>query len=286
MIAFFVVVPFIANAQTMSDYLILNDIGSYKLSKPVKPFPGFKPTGGPRTYEGAGVLSGAGHFDDHKDMSYKVMYLGGDGLPSPTVLVVQHAGADSDQWLLHEIEDAYRDGNDKENRLGLIAQGTRIRDIDGNKIIGMRGGGYNWISNNILVDISYTDLDGSKPEPLEVIKAYLAKHPSTVPAITIDDAHNKKWIKDEMERRLWLCGKWYMQVQLEKATLSEASGDVYDYLEIFINYREKYFKVDAKADREALAIYKSTKNHTALKAKYEALKQWWDDNKDEDIDLP
>ena len=80
-------------------------------------FHGEPPSGGPRTYEGAGVLSGSGHFDDHKDTSYKVMYLGGNGLPSPTVLVVQHAGADSDQWLLHEVEDIYRWGDYDEDRI-------------------------------------------------------------------------------------------------------------------------------------------------------------------------
>jgi len=100
------------------------------------------------------------------------------------------------------------------------------------------------------------------------------------------DAHNKKWIKDEMERRLWLCGKWYMQVQLEKATQDDIARDVKKHLEVFVNYREKYFGVDGKADREALASYVYTRNHTALKSKYEDLQKWWQDNKDKDITLP
>ena len=139
LIAICVVVPLTGEAQTISDYLIMNDIGSYRLSKPTKSIPGFKPVGGPRTYEGAAVVSGSGHFDDHKDMSYEVMYLGGNGLPSPTETVVQHAGTDSDQWLLHEVERQFR--SVKSETLGKLLYGAVMREIDGNRLFNMSIGG-------------------------------------------------------------------------------------------------------------------------------------------------
>lgn len=45
-------------AQSVADYLILHDIGFYKISKPEKMIPGFAPIGGPRTYDGAGAVGG------------------------------------------------------------------------------------------------------------------------------------------------------------------------------------------------------------------------------------
>jgi len=277
-------VPLNGQAQAISDYLILNDIGEYKLSKPEKSFPGFKPMGGPRTYEGAGVVSGAGHFDDHKDTSYKVMYLGGNGLPSPTVIVVQHAGADSDQWLLHEIERSFRYGDYEEDM-----QPYRFESIDGQYFFysGLGGGGFRWISNsNMVVDISYTDLQRTKPVPIEVVKAYLAKHPSTVPAITIDDAHNKKWIKDEMERRLWICDKWFAAYEGKAADLKDTMYGTVKSFEVFLKYREKYYSVKAEADLNAIYAYKRKNDTTGLKAKLVELRQWWTDNKGKDITLP
>ncbi len=80
--------PAISFPQDVSDYLILQDIGPYKISKPEKLIPGFQPIGGLRTYDGSGIIAATGHFADHPDKTYEVMYLGEtDELPSPTVQV-------------------------------------------------------------------------------------------------------------------------------------------------------------------------------------------------------
>ena len=213
-------------AGTASDYLILNDIGEYKRLTEVIDFVTEKPKPiqGYQIVNNSGVVIGTGHFDtDHVDTTYETDYERDNPDMAVSIKVTQHAGADSDQWLLHELESAVRYGDYEEDM-----QPYRFENIDGQNFFysGLGGGGYRWISNNKVIYISYTDLQRTKPEPLEVIKAYLAKHPSTVSAITVDDAHNKKWIKDEMERRLWLCGKWYMQVQLEKATQDDIVRDV------------------------------------------------------------
>ena len=276
-----------AAKAAVNDYLILNEIGSYRIIKEsIHPITKkvVKREGYTIEQGHAGVSLALIHFKaDHKDTTYSAYYESDIADLGVRVQVTQHAGADSDQWLLHEIERSFRYGDYEEDM-----QPYRFENIDGQHFFysGLGGGGFRWLSGNIVVDISYTDLQRTKPVPFEVVKAYLAKFPSTVAAITVDDTHNKKWIKDEMERRLWLCGKWYMQVQLEKATQDGIARDVHKHLEVFVNYREKYFKVDGKADREALSSYVYTKNHTALKAKYEDLQKWWQDNKDKDITLP
>ncbi len=202
------------------------------------------------------------------------------------VQVTQHAGVDSDKWLLHEIEKGYR--SSKQDRLGIIIPATRIREINGNKIIGRRGNGYRWVRNNTVIDISYTDLDGTKPEPLEVVQAYLAKFPST---ITITDTvfksndYNIQWIKDEMERRLWLCDKWSMQLQLGKVSQSDMLTALVDNMTIFLNYRQKYFGVSADNDLAALTNYLAANDGTSIKKKLDDYKTWWAKNKDKKISL-
>jgi hypothetical protein len=131
--AVYLFIPTIGIAQSISEHLILQDIGQYKLDKPEKIFAGEPPIGGPRTYDIAGVIKATGHFPDHTDKTYEVMYIGGNGLPSPTVEVTVHAGGDSDKWLLHEVEDSYRSSSDE--KLGLLTYGTILRKVNSNRVI-------------------------------------------------------------------------------------------------------------------------------------------------------
>lgn len=124
------------------------------------------PIGGPRIADRPGIIGATGHFPDHKDTTYEVMYIGGNGYPSPSVEITQHAGSDSDRWLLHEVEDSYRDNDDSDGHLGLLSgAGVKIREINGNKIIywGLGGGSYSWISDsNKVIEIKYVDLKRTK----------------------------------------------------------------------------------------------------------------------------
>jgi len=265
----------LAYSQGISDYLILEDIGSYK--KITK--------GGPS----GDVLAGAGHFGlDHQDHSYGIAYVNDAAKMWIDVQVTQHAGSDSDKWLLHEVEDGYRDG--EMGTLGLLTEGTVVRKIGSSRVlwIGLGGGTFMWLSNNIVTRISYTDLQGSKPEPLEVVQAYLAKHPST---ITLTDAeikskaHNEQWIKDEMDRRLWLCDKWFMQQQLGKVELNKVLRESVDHMKVFLDYREKYYGISAKDEKDALSEALRKKDGTTIKNKLSAYKNWWSANKDKAITL-
>jgi hypothetical protein len=212
-----------------------------------------------------------------------VRYIGGNELPSPVVSVTQHAGADSDRWLLHEVERGFR-SDDLESQF----EGT-IKEIDGNKIITfLYGTAYRWVSNNIVVYIKYSDPQLAKPEPMEVVKAYLARHPST---ITMTDAeakgraHNEAWIKDEMERRLWLGDRWFMQLQLEKAELGDVLREAVGHMGVFLEYREKYYGISGEEEKVRLSEFLREQNGTEIKNRLDALKSWWADNKGNGIDL-
>ncbi len=62
-------VPAISFSQNFSDYLILQDIVPYKLEAPQKVVGGY--IGGPRVFDGAGVIAPTGHFHiDHSDKTY------------------------------------------------------------------------------------------------------------------------------------------------------------------------------------------------------------------------
>ena len=243
-------------------------------------FAGEPPIGGPRTSDGPGLIGATDHFRDHVDTTYEVMYIGGNGLPSPTVQITEHAGSDSDKWLLHEMEDSYRKNPEQANFTGVI------RELNGSRIFTyIRGIHYLWLSNNIVVDIRYTDLQKTKPEPLEIVIAYLLKHPSTIPAMTMNKAHDVLWIKDEMDRRLWLCDKWFMQLQLKKAEEKEVYQESVKSINIFLDYREKYYGIKASDEKNILAGYLSSNNGTGIKAKLTEYKNWWLANKGKTISI-
>ena len=271
LILLMLIVPASSHAGTATDYLIMQDIGQYK----------FMGKGGG---QGSGVISAAGHFNkDHTDESYGCMYFNEVDEIGVNAEVTQHAASDSDKWLLHEVERGFRFGDFEEEMTP-----SRFRNLDGNNIFYTKlgGGTYRWISNNVVVAISYTDLYQQKSEPLEIVKAYLTKFPSTIPAMTIDKAHSELWLKDEMERRLWLSDKWFNQLDLQKAELTAALKEVVKHLDVFLKYREKYYGVAAKTDRILLHTYSSQNNAASLKEKLKEYQLWWSQNKSESINLP
>jgi hypothetical protein len=262
-------------AQKATDYLILQDIGDYKFKTQVKDFI----TGQTKTIPGystrtaPGILAGADHFDiDHDDKTFEMDYINRGSHLSVDVQVTKHAGSDSDKWLLHEVERAFQ----KPEALGSTYAGKNpIRDINGNRIFYMWRL-YRWISNNVVVSIEASDPQGLKPEPNEVVQAYLQKYPSTIPStLVLDDAHKVKWIKDEVDRRLWLCDKWFMQLQLKKADEKQVYQESVKSMNIFLDYRERYYGLKAAEDKNLLAGYLNSNNGTGIKAKLVEYKNWW-----------
>jgi hypothetical protein len=267
-VSILILMPCTAYSQSNADYLILSDIGDYK-----------KITKGGLS---GNILSGAGHFGlDHKDKSYGISYVNDTTKMWIDVQVTQHAGADSDKWLLHEVERGFR----KSKELGATyVSPNPLRQVDSNKIW-YTWGYYRWISNYVVVSIEFTDLTGTKPEPIEVVQAYLQKFSSTIPTISIDNAHNEQWLKDEMDRRLWLCDKWDAQFQLGKVQQNELIRELVDQMNVFLDYREKYYGIKAYDEKVALLNYKSQSDLTSIKNKLTEYKNWWSTNKGNPINL-
>jgi hypothetical protein len=275
---------------TLSECLITKDIGIYSFD-----------TESTNIGKGSGVVGLAGHFDlNHEDSVCTGEYSNINeirGMPieearqkiiGVEVQVTQHAGSDSDKWLLHEVESSFR-GREKEGWLGQGLRGSAsVREINGNKIFDYGNIDYRWVSNNVVVYIHYTDLEGTKPEPLEIVQAYLRKFPSTITLTETEiksKAHNEQWIKDEMERRLWLCDKWFMALQLQKTELDKVLRESVEHMNVFLDYREKYYGIKASTEKQLLWKYLQAKDGTAIKNKLTEYKTWWNENKDKPINL-
>jgi hypothetical protein len=56
-------------------------------------------------------------------------------------------------------------------------------------------------------------------------------------------------------------------------------------MNIFLNYREKYYGIQAMDDKDVLAGYLRANNGTAIKAKLAEYKNWWSVNKEKAINL-
>lgn len=259
-------------SQDISNDLITTDIGPYK--KITK--------GGPS----GNILAGVDHFGlDHKDITYGISYVNDETKMWIDVQVTQHAGSDSDRWLLHEVDIDFR------NYYGIPGEIYGPRQINGQTILtAMAGGGnYRWLSGNKVIMIEYHDAQLAKPEPIEIIQAYLAKHPSTLQSFSLAQLRNAdneiKWIKDEIDRRLWLCDKWVAQKEAGKVDVNKLLNEMHDHMKVFINYRGKYYGIASTDDKNAIYGYMQAKDETAMKNKLTEYKTWWADNKDKAISL-
>lgn len=213
------------------------------------------------------------------------MNLGGDANASPFVYVTQHVGVESDRWLLHELDSAFRD------KFGIPHVSYYPWQIEGNTIlidaIGERE--YRWVSGNKVVMIEYRGSLSSTPEPFDVVRAYLSKHPSTIPTMTLSQLRSSEgkatWIKEEMERRLWLADKWFAQIQPAEPKLRDKLKSMTDYMVVFLDYREKYYRIASKSDKIAFEAALFEYNASAARSKLTEYKTWWMKNKENTITL-
>lgn len=266
----------------VSNYLILNDIDSYKQSSKSE-FMGIKFHNENKNLREVDITTK--RFVDEEYNNYKVyktIYIGSLGKSSPMVEIKEYSQRSN---LLHNVEYNYRDKG--WGRIGLLIQGAQLRLIDGNKIIFLEGRGerhYNWVSKNVVVNIICSE--SNKPEPLEVIQAYLRKFPSTIPAsLEFDQNHTKKWIKDEMERRLNISNMLFERIRTATLPEKKALKEAVDSLNVFLEYREKYFGKESKFEKQLLQENLDTNNQTDIKKKLSEYNKWWRENKGESIDL-
>lgn len=260
-------------AQPVADVLILSDIPPFELSKVRKMFKGKDGyVGGPQqwTYE-------ADYPGNSRTISKVDYYRTGPEGMSVEVQITLHS---STRWLGHEVERDYR------NYFGIIGDSVTLREIDGNRVLVSSSGGhdYTWVSgSSTVVSISYTDLQMTKPEPLEIVRAYLAKYPSSFPAADIRSiSYTEAWIRNEMERRVWLMEKWVGVGNADVLKQAEAMRTIRTHVEVFARYREKY--LGEKAQDLMLAFLTAVeaaagKDWPKLVEEVGKLRTWWDANK-------
>jgi hypothetical protein len=273
----------------LNDCLVTNDIGIFAYDSEYS-----------RLGNACGVVVGADHFKvDHVDSICTGEYsknVDVSGLSKKErfkvllnvdVQVTQHAGGDSDRWLLHELDAEFR------NYYGIPGKSYGPEKIDGNTILqdDVAGVNYRWLSGNKVIEIKYRDPDMNKPEPLEVVKAYLAKHPSTITSFILQELRNStnvtKWIKDEIDRRLWLCDKWNAQFQSGGVTQKDLLYNLNRSLSVFLNYRHKYYNVstddELAAELAVIRAYMNKSDLTSMLNKLTEYKTWWTKHKAKSI---
>jgi len=82
-----------------------------------------------------------------------------------------------------------------------------------------------------------------------------------------------------MDRRLWLCDKWFEQLQLGKTDQKTALQEAVRSMNVFLDYREKYYGVKAVDEKTTLQGYLDAKDETSIKNKLAEYKTWWTANK-------
>ncbi|HEY6010112.1 MAG TPA: hypothetical protein VIX18_01475 [Nitrospirota bacterium] len=263
----------IARSQNAADTLVCQDIGSFKKYNCA-------------CGVGMGVLGRADHFgEDHKDISCVAAY---HSLPQKMTVkaeVTSHTDPSAAvKRLMHEVDKEFRD------YYGKPEPGYVIKTIDGNVVyaFGSAGWNYRWVSGDRVISLEFHDTKMTKPEPMEVLKAYLAKHRSALAATTTEELRSApaetKWIRDEMDRRLWLCDKWLQRIPAGKAAAMPDDRSV-ESLRVFLDYRERYFGVKAEDEKNVLTGYLSSNNAAGIKARLREYKDWWTSNKDKEIHL-
>jgi hypothetical protein len=283
----FLINPILCHSAA-TDYLILEDIQQYHLFTGIK---GRVFSGPPFKYSQTatpGVLWAVGHLKSSHE-NYNASYTRPSSKwPFVKVEVTVHNDPDANKWVLHELDAAYR------NYYGVPSLSYYPEQIDGNTILIIAVGGhdYRWISGNNVVQIEYSDGMMTLPEPLEVVKAYLRKHPSTLPSITLRDLRSDigvaAWIKTEMDRRLWLCGK-RIDLLLNETTADKDDPHLHDIgkdLDVFLDYRYKYFGKKADGEKQLIDGYLRANDISAIKTKLAEYQAWWVKHKEAAISVP
>jgi hypothetical protein len=77
-----------------------------------------------------------------------------------------------------------------------------------------------------------------------------------------------------------------LQVQIGKVEMNDVLQTIVKCLNIFLDYREKYYGVTKSDEKAALWGYLDRKDGTSVKNKLTEYKSWWNVNKARAINLP
>lgn len=222
------------------------------------------------------------------------------------ILVVANVQTVTDPtWLLHELEGAFRspDASGLDAGVTVVDSGSRRR-LDGSlDLRNTTARQVAWLSgSNRIVSVRF-ELKGANrgnDVPTQIVDAYLALHPSSLPS-SVDDsqAHQATWIRDEMRRLLE-----YTQRNLGYAEVDAESPEFWRrearrLLGRFAAYRERFYHVGSadefersadaaelrnlKPDRSAID---AVKQQAWLQAKLLEFQNWWAAHQNDPVQFP
>lgn len=221
-------------AGNLDDYLLIKDIGPYKLEQPFVGVSGLVIYGG-KPKERRRGNEGEGFY-----YSYTMGYDGGAGFAGPDVEIRVY---DSPQWMLYDLERDLKESQDGVSTRTDKSAATELIDNYPVIVFEAGGGSYRWISGNKSIIVKYIDLHFDYPIPMEVISAYLAKYPSTLPAdyqIRHPD-REKQFIREEFERLITVADRWVALIQTDDPERREKLKAAATNLMNFAKYRKVYF---------------------------------------------
>ncbi len=255
------------NDYDVNDYLILQDIGDYKL----RTYRNISFTENKRINNnyilkiGVEPFEGGHYIPDHKDIAYITEYSRERIKRQPSddsrskrlrficncgdvdINIVRHMGGESDKWLQHELVEEFIRGEDGKEKI-------LTTDINGNKVFTMTKCGfalqdvtYGWLHNNVIIKIKCDREIGYKTTPTEIISAYLKKFPSTIQPVDI-----KKWKRDRTEYELWLGKKWMKQIKNAEPLDDKILTIALKHIFLYLNFREEEYGKKAIDDKKKL----------------------------------
>lgn len=287
------------NDYNANDYLILHDIGDYKIAK----YKNISSTHNKRITDNYILKIGVTTFEsvhlipDLKDISYMTEYSREkkensfsfdnsrtndasktkrtrrsrfvSGCDNVEVSVIKHTGGESDKWLQHELA-----GN-------FIQQKGDIRDIQLENIEGKKvfikikyGFGsedviYAWLHDNAVFKIkSHREFDCAC-RPTEILTAYLKKFPPTVRSPNI-----MKWQNHHVAYELWLSKKWLEQIKDAEPIDDKILKIALKHIFLYLKFREKEYGIKAVTDKKGLWKLYLVKDLTRINKFVVDTEQW------------
>jgi hypothetical protein len=254
-----------------------------------------------------GILTGSGRLGNSEDRTRRTSYA--DRSREFFVDVVISSYADS-TWVLHELEARYRSiTGGFSGRVSVVEEPLRRRlQFVADSRVGP-GGSIAWLSGeSTLVRIQFDVAGADQPPmiPAEIVEAYLALYPSSLPTSVADTSEeNARWLRDEMRRLLEYAPRDLGFARIVPTDPTQAyrrdfwRDQLIRWLTEFAELRERFYGVgDADALKDELLRAQLTdinpdtqkldldKYLDRLEAKLTEFQAWWAAHQNDPVQLP
>ena len=218
------------------------------------------------------------------------------------------------RWVLHEIETHFREKAEQWNhrtrreKERYAPYSFEIRVVFGHRVFFGADGEYAWISGpNRVVRIACARQiqrsDGTfeiRELPDEFLITYLGLLPSSISEIRFDVAHEQAYVREEFDRDFEYVAYYMEQWKAHGAVPGhDEYAPVSGRLRHIRDQRSKYFGGDSTADWERKLVsgiehrkpedqkagYAQTETLAFWQAQYDELKGWWDEHRNDPINV-